>query len=369
MHSSLTDPERQRRTASHVAARGGTEPTAIRPTAAADRARDHADARNPTHAARCAPICSSIPPRSARRGATTVDGLAHVPRQPDPQLPRHGPACPSSRRWRGASRRPRCAGRRARAARRRTWCGNGWTGQPAVFERDGRTWVVFGAYDHNVHFVDGETGRAHPPGLPDGRHREGIRRRSIPTATRSSTSARATTTSARSRSTAPEPTELWTLDANEVGPTLWNDDWDGSPLVINDYLLEGGENSRFHIVKLNRGVRRRRARHREPATRCSTPRAGTTSCSTTSAIAHGLDRAVGHGRGRHRVVRELGWTAPGLGRLVRSAPGQATPTRTFRYWLGDDSDASVVADADGFLYVGVEYERGTARVAARSGRW
>src|SRR5262245_15614656 len=23
------------------------------------------------------------------------------------------------------------------------WCGNGWTGQPAVFERDGRTWVVF----------------------------------------------------------------------------------------------------------------------------------------------------------------------------------------------------------------------------------
>src|SRR4029077_6178049 len=27
------------------------------------------------------------------------------------------------------------------------WCGTGWTGQPAVFERDGHTWVVFGAYD------------------------------------------------------------------------------------------------------------------------------------------------------------------------------------------------------------------------------
>jgi len=23
------------------------------------------------------------------------------------------------------------------------WCGTGWTGQPAVFDRDGRSWVVF----------------------------------------------------------------------------------------------------------------------------------------------------------------------------------------------------------------------------------
>src|SRR3546814_17906615 len=39
----------------------------------------------------------------------------------------------------------------------------GWTGQPAVFERqasDGttRTWLVFGAYDGAVHFLDAETG-------------------------------------------------------------------------------------------------------------------------------------------------------------------------------------------------------------------
>ena len=39
-----------------------------------------------------------------------------------------------------------------------TWCGNGWTGQPAVIERDGRTWVITGAYDHNIHFVDAATG-------------------------------------------------------------------------------------------------------------------------------------------------------------------------------------------------------------------
>ncbi|MCZ7630203.1 MAG: hypothetical protein M5U19_14665 [Microthrixaceae bacterium] len=40
----------------------------------------------------------------------------------------------------------------------KTWCGTGWTGQPAVFERDGRQWVVFGAYDASVHFIDGTDG-------------------------------------------------------------------------------------------------------------------------------------------------------------------------------------------------------------------
>ena len=41
--------------------------------------------------------------------------------------------------------------------------------------------------------------------------------------------------------------------ATTVSPRSWNDDWDGSGLIIDDYLFEGGENSQFHIVKLNRG--------------------------------------------------------------------------------------------------------------------
>ncbi len=54
------------------------------------------------------------------------------------------------------------------------------------------------------------------------------------------------------------PEELWRLSANDVSPILWNDDWDGSGLVLDDYLFEGGENSQFHVVELNRGLRRRR---------------------------------------------------------------------------------------------------------------
>ena len=48
------------------------------------------------------------------------------------------------------------------------WCGTGWTGQPAVFERDGRTWVAFGAYDRAVHFVDAATGQDILPPFPTG---------------------------------------------------------------------------------------------------------------------------------------------------------------------------------------------------------
>src|SRR5690606_26622612 len=49
-----------------------------------------------------------------------------------------------------------------------TWCGTGWTGQPAMFERDGRTWVAFGAYDRNVHFLDAATGERIIDDFPTG---------------------------------------------------------------------------------------------------------------------------------------------------------------------------------------------------------
>ena len=39
------------------------------------------------------------------------------------------------------------------------WCGTGWTGQPAVFRYRDSTWVVFGALDGAVHFVDAESGQ------------------------------------------------------------------------------------------------------------------------------------------------------------------------------------------------------------------
>lgn len=40
-----------------------------------------------------------------------------------------------------------------------TWAGSGWTGQPTVLSEKGRTWLVMGAYDHNLHRIDARNGK------------------------------------------------------------------------------------------------------------------------------------------------------------------------------------------------------------------
>ena len=41
----------------------------------------------------------------------------------------------------------------------KVWSGTGWTGQPVIWERpDGKTELIFGAYDKRIHFVDADTG-------------------------------------------------------------------------------------------------------------------------------------------------------------------------------------------------------------------
>ena len=131
------------------------------------------------------------------------------------------------------------------------WCGTGWTGQPAVVERGIRTWVIFGAYDGAVHFLDAATGLRLLPDFKTGDLIKG-------SVTVDPDGFPLVYIGSRDNSfrviafDRPVPTELWRLDADAVAPTLWNDDWDGAGLVTDDYLLEGGENSQFHAVRLNR---------------------------------------------------------------------------------------------------------------------
>ena len=242
------------------------------------------------------------------------------------------------------------------------WCGNGWTGQPAVFERDGRTWVVFGAYDRAVHFVDAATGEdILPPFLtgdiikgsvtidPDGFPLVYIGSRDN-----------------KFRVLAfdrPEPTELWKLDANEVSPTMWNDDWDGSGLVLHDCLFEGGENSQIHAVKLNRGDGCRRARHRRARARAGTRPGGTTRSSTTTAT-----KCRSRARSRSPATRSTSATRAvscraGTSRRCSTAP--VSRSGSFRFWTGDDTDGTIVVDERGILYVGSEWERTDAHVGRR----
>jgi hypothetical protein len=270
-------------------------------------------------------------------------GEGPVPRQPQHQwaYPSSGGMCSESTDGEGT----------------RTWCGTGWTGQPAVFERDGRTWVVFGAYDRAIHFVDAATGQDIIPPFPTG----DIIKGSVTIDPQGYPIVYSGSRDNYLRAIAfdrPQPTELWKLSADAVSPTMWNDDWDGSPMVLGDWLFEGGENSQFHVVKLNRHYDDAGLAQVAPQLVFNAPgwddqllsELGDTDVSIENSVAISGNTVYFSNSGG--LVQ--GWDISGLrdGRM---------PTRTFRFWTGDDTDASVVADEDGFLYVASEWERHNAR--------
>ena len=239
------------------------------------------------------------------------------------------------------------------------WCGTGWTGQPAVFERGGRTWVVFGGYDRAVHFVDAATGTDIIPPFLTGDLIKGsvtIDPDGFPLVYVGSRDNYFRVLAFDG----PEPRELWRLDSHSVGPTLWNDDWDGSALVLEDWLFEGGENSRLHVVKLNRGYGPDGRATVAPELVFHAPgwddelvRAVGSEVSIESSVAiSGNTLYFGNSGG---LVQ--GWDISGL------RDGSAEPRRVFRFWTGDDTDGSVVVDEAGMLYVGSEWERHNARAA------
>ena len=164
-----------------------------------------------------------------------------------------------------------------------------------------------------------------------------------------------------------EPVELWRMNADDFSPVLWNDDWDSSAMIIDDYLFEGGENSQFVIVKLNRAYDAAGKVTVDPKIVFNTP-GWDQELPERHRRRDGLDRELAHRRRQHRVLRQLRRAGPGLGHQ-RARRTAWHPTRTFRFWTGDDTDATVVADDEGMLYVASEYERaGTAERSKEVGQ-
>ncbi len=235
------------------------------------------------------------------------------------------------------------------------WCGSGWTGQPAVWERpDGVTEVVFGAYDKAVHFVAAATGletrepfrvgdiikgsvTIDPDGFP-----------LLYTGSRDN--------KLRVIALDREPVEeLWSLDASVV-QGIWNNDWDGNPVVLDDLLFEGGENGWFFAIELNRTRLADGLVSVDPEVVFQTPgwtdelRAKVGSnLSIENSVALFDDRVYFANSGGRVVGLDLSDVRQGEAPVV------------FDYWVGDDVDASIVVDAEGMLYVAVEQERKNER--------
>jgi outer membrane protein assembly factor BamB len=250
------------------------------------------------------------------------------------------------------------------------WCGTGWTGQPNVVPaRDGSMTIRVGAYDGHYHFLDAGTGQPVMPDLvtedlakgsatsdPDGfpLYYAGSRDNLFRVV-------------ALDRA---EPTVLWSMDSHDtslVPRPMWNDDWDGAALVIDDVLIEGGENGWLYLVRLNRGYDARGLVTVKPEVIATVPGFDD---ELLAAIAQpgnpnedGLDTRYDVSIESSVAYRDGVVYVANSGGLITGwdisdvLAGGTGVHLVFRYWTGDDTDASIVIDDEGYLYVASEYQR------------
>jgi outer membrane protein assembly factor BamB len=236
------------------------------------------------------------------------------------------------------------------------WCGTGWTGQPNVIQdSNGSIEVREGAYDGAYHFLDGRTGTPMRPDLvtrdlakgsatsdPDGYplYYGGSRDNYLRVI-------------ALDR---PQPTVLWEVDSDtSVTRPLRNNDWDGAPLVVNDYLLEGGENGWLYVIRLNRGYDAKGFVTVDPEIVATIPGFDDQLLSDLGDEEISIESSVAF-RGGVVYFANSGGLVQGwdISDLLHGGAGYQ---QVFRFWTGDDTDASVVIDDEGFLYVASEYQR------------
>ncbi|MGH8928719.1 MAG: hypothetical protein ACRDWH_10240, partial [Acidimicrobiia bacterium] len=235
------------------------------------------------------------------------------------------------------------------------WCGTGWTGQPVVWERpDGVTEVIFGAYDKAVHFLDADTGAELRPSYVTGDIIKGsvtLDPDGYPLLYFGSRDNKLRIVALDRL----EPVELWALGADAVAG-IWNDDWDGNPVIVDDVMYEGGENSWFFAIRLNRSRGADGLVTVDPEivfqTRGWTEElvglVGRNVSIESSVMVHGTTAYFANSGGRVAGF-DIGNIGAGEASLI------------FDYWVGDDTDATLVSDADGNIYVAVEEERKNQR--------
>jgi len=236
------------------------------------------------------------------------------------------------------------------------WCGTGWTGQPNVLVSDeGTIEVREGAYDGMYHFVDGLTGLPLRPPLPT----RDLAKGSATTDPDGFPLYYAGSRDGRFRIVATDRGEalvLWSIDgATSVDRPLRNDDWDGAALVVDDVLFVGGENGWLYVIRLHRGYDELELVTVDPEVVATVPgyddellqALGDTEVSIENSVA--LHDGVLYFANSGGLVQ--GWDVADV------LAGGSHLERVFRYWTGDDTDATVVIDDAGALYVASEYQR------------
>jgi hypothetical protein len=326
-----------------VASPGRSTPTSARPAGAPKEREAPAASARPAGA-----INPEVPGLTTFRGNLT---RSYYGEGPLPRRPRI--------LWRYPTRGGMCAASTDESGTQ-TWCGVGWTGQANVIpHEDGLLELRFGAYDTNYHFLNARTGKRIRDDLDTGDLAKGSAT-SDPdgyplyyAGSRDDMFRVVALDRAR-------PRVLWSLDANTSVPErVWNNDWDGAALVVGDYLLEGGENSWLYVIRLNRGWTAKGNVRVRPRVVRTLPSWDDQLEIDAPGRHYSIENSVAFHDGVVYFANSAGlvqgWDISDVLRGGRKA------RRVFRFWTGDDTDASIVIDDDGYLYVASELESFNAR--------
>ncbi len=225
------------------------------------------------------------------------------------------------------------------------WSGMGWTGQPLVYDReDGITEVIFGAYDKKIHFLDAATGERLKPDYDMGDIIKGTPTLDPDGYPLLYTGSR----DPRFRILAldgDEVREVWSLHAKAV-EGMWNDDWDSNPVVIDDMLYVGGENSWWFAIKLNRGYDADGMVTVAPEVVYQMP-AWTDELYDLLGRQQSIESSTA-------VFDQKAYFTTSAGRVVGvdlSDIENGNADVFFDFWMGDDIDSTIVIDKEGFIYV------------------
>jgi outer membrane protein assembly factor BamB len=240
----------------------------------------------------------------------------------------------------------------------KVWCGMGWTGQPLIAEHEGRRWAVFGGYDGHIHFMDAISGERILPDVPTGDIIKGTPTFDPDGFPLVYSGSRDDLLRVVAIDRPGQAKVLWTLDSESVRPVLWNDDWDSSPLVVGDYLVEGSESSRFWVIKLNRRIDEQGLVQVDPKVVFTTPAWDSQAIAANGDEVASVESSVAIYRNTVYFSTSAGLV---LGYDLTGVADGVQPKQVFRFYSGNDADASVVVDDEGFLYSASEYDRPLAR--------
>jgi outer membrane protein assembly factor BamB len=127
---------------------------------------------------------------------------------------------------------------------------------------------------------------------------------------------------------------------------MWNDDWDSNPVVIDDMLYEGGENSWWFAIKLNRGYDADGKVTVDPEVVFQMP-----AWSDELFDLLGRQQSI---EASTAIYGQKAYFVTSAGRVVGldiSDIENGNAEVFFDFWMGDDTDSTPLIDKDGFLYV------------------